>query len=467
VKRTLIGALVALALSACGSTVPTAVQQATGSTALDQPAVSPSTDPRTGVPAPDVDPAAPAPVAATPPTPGSAPPYRTGAKRDLLIGVEYSADYEQTMASLGFGGLASGDIPALVRTIVADLNRRGVLGKVSVLFHDTSTADSQSNPSSAAQAVCEDFLQDHKVDFALTPSAIQTDCFVQAKVPVVQYAAITPNGADRAFLAPRAPYLFAPTSFETDTLYPLYLERLAAQGYFPTGAKVGLLWSSHPSEQRQSAQLLRLLRQRKVEVASTFEYDATNAASITSSVSSSVLRFRAAGVDHVISLDGNVGLFMIQAEQQQYRPRYAINTFMGPSSVQATLVPPRQLRGAVGVGWEPVNDVPEAYDDLRTPARATCDAYVKASGQNLAGKRTAQFAAYSVCDGLRILVEGGSVEASAMRVALGALGTRFPSALNLLSAYGPQQSAGAVAVRDLRYEQACACFRYAGKQLHR
>lgn len=140
-----------------------------------------------------------------------------------------------------------------------------------------------------------------------------------------------------------------------------------------------------------------------------------------------------------MSLDGNIGYFMIQAEQQKYRPRYAINTFMGPTSVQVAVAPAAQLKGAVGVGWSPVTDVDAAHDDFYNHARIACDAYVRKSGQDFTGKRSAQFAAASLCDAFEILIQG----------AKGA-GSIDPAA-----------------VRDLRYDTACSCFVYSSKTLFR
>lgn len=101
---------------------------------------------------------------------------------DLLVGVEYSSDYQQTMSSLGFSGLSTGNVPALADAIVAGINAHGgLLGRrVSLTFYNQSTAQMESNPASAEQAECTDFLQDHHTDFVVTTIAVTDDCCVQA-----------------------------------------------------------------------------------------------------------------------------------------------------------------------------------------------------------------------------------------------------------------------------------------------
>src|SRR5205823_859987 len=111
------------------------------------------------------------------------------------------------------------------------------------------------NPAASAQAVCADFTQDHHAEFVLTFEAIISDCFVHARIPTVQYGSINPDGAERAFLQPRAPFLYIPEDFETDILYPLWIARLAADGYLTSSAKVGVLYSNNISQQRQARQL--------------------------------------------------------------------------------------------------------------------------------------------------------------------------------------------------------------------
>lgn len=487
-RRLGLALLLAAVVSGCGTTVVTGPSAggAPTSDGLGPVTGEPVTGSTAGAPttgdAPPVTSTTPAGVDPSAGEGTSAPSNPTGTRpgatatrtaKPVLVGVEYSSDYEETMSSLGFSGLATGDIPALVTTLVADLNARGgVAGRpVRAALHNSSTAAKQSDPQGATQATCAAFLEDTRVDVVLTPSAIFTDCFVQARVVALQTGTVSPFNADRAHLAPRAPYLFAPTSFETERLYPLYVARLAAQGYFPREARVGLLSSNQPSLQRQATQLLALLRQRGITVAATFEYDASSAGSIASGVSASVLRFRSEGVTHVISLDGNVGVFMIQAEQQGYRPRYAMNTFMGPSSVQVVVAPAAQLRGAVGVGWSPTSDVDPAADDHRSAGRTACDAAIRRSGQDLSSSRSATFIAYSICESFSVLVEGarrtGRVDAAGLREGLAGLGTRFPSPMNLESAYSADRSAGASAVRDLHYVEECSCFRYASTTVHR
>ena len=89
------------------------------------------------------------------------------------------------------------------------------------------------------------------------------------------------------------------------------------------------------------------------------------------------LRFASAHVTHVLSLppiEADQALFMQNAEQQRYRPRYGFTSYSLPLTVQQNpqVVPRAQLVGTLGVGWEPTNDVDAAHDPGQNPGQERC-----------------------------------------------------------------------------------------------
>jgi len=481
VRPTWVAVLLPLAITACGTTVPltghvTSVGGPSGSSGLED---AQATTPRSAVPPRGESTAlrprtsiSPGGSAGEPGVTTASVPQASLPSGPVLIGVEHSSDFNATTKGLGFGGVSSGDMKALAQQIVADVNRAGgIFGhELRAVFHDTSTASVQSDPNTAAAEACTAFTQDTRVSWAVVAGyGNESDCLAQGRVPSATAGSISPRNADATYLRSRAPYVYNPPAFEFTRLVPLWMDRLAAQGFFPRGARIGVLHSNHDSERREVASLLAELRRRDIAVTSRFEYD-ESATRLNSSISSAVLQFSSDRVDHVISVDGAVNVFMLTAEQQQYRPRYALSTYMGPSSATAVVAPPAQLRGAVGVGWQPVSDLPVSQP-VDSPGRRQCENDLRATGQSLTSS-SALFIAYSVCDAIRLFVRlstlAGSLDPAALQAAQVRLGSSFSSALNLRSAYGLHWShnAGAGGVRDLRFDDDCSCFEYAAEEVH-
>ena len=89
--------------------------------------------------------------------------------------------------------------------------------------------------------------------------------------------------------------------------------------------------------------------------------------STASQMPSVVLRFQQSGINRVLFLDNATIaiLFTIQAGTQGYAPKYGLNTSANPALLQQN-APASGLRGAVGVGWQPAQDVYEAARTRRS-----------------------------------------------------------------------------------------------------
>jgi hypothetical protein len=387
----------------------------------------------------------------------------------VYLGVEYTNDFEQVSAGLG-SATSSGDDRALAEAVIADINKAGgLLGRtVEPIFHNTSAVGAASDANTAAQATCADFATDHRVAAALVFTTAWT-CLAQAKVPTVLVGAMQPT--DTPYLQALEPYFYDPAIFSMTDFTPLFLDRLTAQGYFPRGAKVGVFYGNQLTEPRDAQALIAQLKSRQIEVAATFEYDASNSSSVANSGTSAVLTFRGAGVDHVIGLDANIVFEMIGAEQQQYRPRYAISSYLLPQPTLAANAPPAQLADAVGVGWQPVTDTGQSKDVAGVgPGVAACRRSITDSGQNFEAMALARFVAFTYCDAIHLIVDGATaargLTPAMIRSGVASLGASFRTALNLRSAYSTTRTDGAAAVRDLAYETSCSCFAYRGAQLY-
>jgi hypothetical protein len=187
---------------------------------------------------------------------------------------------------------------------------------------------------------------------------------------------------------------------------------------------------------------------------------------------SAVLKFRTAGVTHVLSDGANISLFMIQASSQGYRPRYGISTYSAPQPIIQTLAPKDQLPGMVGIGSSPTVDVNLRDDPGPTPGSAWCLKALRDGGQTFGdNKRFAQAIAFALCDGFRMLVsaaqQGGGLTGPQVVRGVGLAGPTFPTSFAFSSGFAP----GAISTlpgsgRDLAYVPDCQCFRY-GKVVSR
>ncbi len=93
-----------------------------------------------------------------------------------------------------------------------------------------------------------------------------------------------------------------------------------------------------------------------------------------SQANNAVLKFRSAGVTHVITVPTGGALpfaFMPSAESQGYRPRYAMNSLEIPAFVDLN-VPNAQLKDALAVGWLPTSDVLTPQRPNDNPAERLC-----------------------------------------------------------------------------------------------
>jgi hypothetical protein len=252
-----------------------------------------------------------------------------------------------------------------------------------------------------------------------------------------------------------------------------YVQALQGAGFFGSGARVGIMhWSDSEFDVATSA-LRDQLSRAGVKVAADgnvpFVRSAADAGSAVSRVASIIVRFRLAGVNRVVSVDQSGALmtiFMLAAEAQGYRPLYGLSTLNAPMSLLAS-VNPRQLRGAVGIGWMPLVDVPAGPDDDIPPVRAQCAAIYRRAGIAVGDRSPyGQFSAYSFCDSLmilrRVLAHRRSTSQAAMRAGLESLGSGYTSALDFASRLDASRHDGAAGYRVLRFDGGCTCFRYDG-----
>jgi len=392
----------------------------------------------------------------------------------IILGWEGLAD--TTAAAVNSVGVKASettekDLQAIIRAIASDVNARGGIGgkQVEVIFHFVDVT--QGTADSRGQATCEFFTTDHPV-FALLMSANHnqslTRCMASRHVPVVDVSAsVLPN--DQTDLDQQAPYLYLPVRLNLSRL-GAYIDALANQGFFDGGAKVGLLrydWTTHQRARDQV--IIPALARHGIQLTDDYAFSVVQTVGDVSTAAgqaaSAVLRFKAKGVNRVLFLPTGwvlLTVFPPAAESQAYRPRYGLNSWESPSYLTDN-APKAQLHGAVGIGWEPLEDLDRAggrsLDYLRaTPHWGHCAAAVRRAGFD----ETRAWMCTPFLFLQEAIARGGSVSAAGIRAGADKLGSTPFSTATLGSSYGPGRYDGAGVGRNVAFDDGCGCFNYVG-----
>jgi hypothetical protein len=387
----------------------------------------------------------------------------------ISVGIPY-LDQGQTNAFVGSlgNGLATGDTKAATAARIADLNKHGgILGhKLVAYYHQV---DINSSPGEYQQAACAAFTQDHKVQYVVDIGLGSTflSCLTRAGVGIVSTAnALLTRAGFRHF-----PGFVQPDAMALDRLAETQASQFLAMGLFGNLklAKVGILYFDKAEFIAAEQVLERELSRRGITVAArqALHYVAsTNDVPQTASEdSSAVLKFRSAGVTHVLAVEENAWLtggFGIAAASQSYYPRYGF-TSNEPLGNIAANVPARELRDALFIGWDPVYDVPDTRE--LTPAGKACLRFFAHTAQDTPNQRAALVSACESVEFLRAaLTAAGSANGAQSLVAGATRLTGFASGFTFRVGITRDERDGVAAYRPGRFDDTCSCFAYTGPE---
>ena len=400
-------------------------------------------------------------------------------KTTISIGYVTQNDFNKTVAAAGYSSINAGDQVGDIEAVLAAINKAGGLfgRKVIGVDRDNSSADVSGDPQGTAQSNCDYFKNDKQVIAVLNlQSALDTanfrTCMHKARIPVMSLS-IQP--ITQSILQSLQGYLIPLLTPTYDRLAPVLVSRLTAQKFF-TGwdttngvssaapVKTGLLVTNDNQGKEVEGLLVKALTGAG-RTPVVFRYAPTGSQQ-QSDFQSAVLQFRSAGITHVLADGANLAVFMIQAQSQNYRPRYGISSYSAPQPFLQGLAPASQLVGSMGVGSAPTIDVNAPQDPGGTPGSAYCKKVLADGGQTFSGKRFAEAVAFALCDGLRATVgaavaSGGLTGPEIVR-GIASSGPTFPTAFAFVSGLSADNSALPGAGRDLAYGSACSCFAYSG-----
>jgi ABC-type branched-subunit amino acid transport system substrate-binding protein len=467
-------------LAGCGSTVPPAASGGRGVGGAADPAAGES-----GLgPAVPVGSAPPATGAYAAPTgvpdgvvaeggdvPGEVAPRSspgtTSAVPVVRLGFFISDDASDIYKALGISGASHtrAESRAIWQAVIDQVNARGGLaGHRIVPSYSFITSDSGSNASRSA-AACAQFTADEKGFAVVIDGATDLSmaaCLAQHRTPAIDVGQ-TSYPYDDVDLQRLAPYLYLPGRLSMGR-FSAYVDRLAAAGFFSKESKVGLLRFDLPDQARTARDVIEPALRRHglaldADVAFTPVEGTADLPRAADESNAAVLQLRGKGVDRVLFLGSGLSLpyvFPTVAESQGYRPRYGITTDDGPDFM-ATNAPAAQLTGAMAVGWEPQYDVPDSDAVLRAdPLWRQCAQVMRKAGFEARDGRRCT-AVYFL---EQALSSAGRPSAPAVRRGADVLGSRSYSTQTYRTFFGPRRYDGVDAVRVLRFDSACTCFRY-------
>ena len=392
----------------------------------------------------------------------------------VKLGVEHLSTEELAAFSDAAGVQAVGKTDQLqaYEAVVAEVNRRGgVAGGRRLVIVPRKRSISESN-SQAAQRSCAAFTEDDRVLVAngyFVQDSPMVPCLADRGVLSVA-AGYVEAGSQRDFQRFSGRYM-APAVVDTITAARGYVVALVRQGFLTPKSTVGLLWFDFADvvAARQSGLLPALKRHGitlKSEYRATYKGDPAELGQIASQMQNASLRFRADGVDRVLTLDYNGTLqffFMQNAENQGYRPKYGLASWSDAEFLRANSSK-EQLAGSTGIGWLPAYDVDQQHQPL-DPAKQRCLAIMKTAKMPPIAAQTDRILQYQACSMVlhvaAVLNTATELTPAGLAAAAASLGDQ-PSYAGFSDSYARDKLWGGAAYRDLAYDTSCSCFTYRG-----
>lgn len=371
-------------------------------------------------------------------------------------------------AARNFGiNLDLGDNEAQANAVIKYLNDRGGIAGRKVLpsFYEVDFSGQAGVDGQLEAAACEKWTEDDKV-FAAVNASLQRQQLLAclAKKDVVGIH----DGLqiDEARMSPYRQWYYTTKSGAgviQDRAARTETKMLCDKGWFK-GATVGIIYFDEAA--------MRTIVDKTYEPAMKAcgaKKLVKQAAprGLTTSDSTYVSRFQREGVTNVMFLGegGNYPFtFMPAAENQLYRPKYAVRSDHGPAvQLQTQNVPPEQLRNAIGIGWSPLQDVDAGGDPGANAADVLCLEIFKKAGLPM-NDRGARFVAMTYCGGLLFLhqamAKAPSVTSAGLASVVKGLGTSFVSPGAFTCTFTASQHDCPSTYRELAYDFGKKAFRY-------
>lgn len=396
-----------------------------------------------------------------------------GAARKLppiQIGTYYLNGGNAALAAAGFGGLVIPDNRPVFDAFVKYANAHGGFGgrRIEPVYYEYSEGQ---DPQAQDAAACATFTQDHHVYLVVgginSGAGELLPCLAKHDVPLVGAA----TQGDQRYFAQYHRYAYEPDELNLTAGLRLLVSNLQARGYLASVHKVGLV--QYPGAIYDHAVddgLIPALQGAGLSVRDRVTTSSsTDNGAIASSSANAELRFRSEGIDLVLFVTPGGAAetyFMSNAQTQRYKPKYGIWSADSPY-VLAKTAPKAQLTGSIGVGYLPGLDVATDQDPTaHTAAGRACLALGKSMGLDESGLGNALVRAS--CDVFFNLQRAMGANAAAttstaaLEQAIDAIGSSYSPASTFAMRWTPGHHDAAAGYRSLAYDSGCSCFTYVG-----
>lgn len=390
---------------------------------------------------------------------------------DIKVGFMVTKNLQAAFAAVGASGQPPDEID-LYRAMVAWANANGGIGgrKVVPVFVEV---DATTNWQTQAQAACATFTEDNRVAVAVSSVVGGSDalvsCLAPKGVPLIEQNHWL---WDQPYWDRYGAFLYQPSRMRPERSIAAGVKTLAAGGYFSAGHKLGLVRFDGPVFERLAANVMRPAIAANggnlvAEVTISTPGGATDLGGVGAQLSNAILRFRAAGVTHVMFLEnaGILPFFWNQAANSQgYYPRLGLLSYDMPET-QAGQDDPKVLKDALAAGWAPALDTtPDQFP--ANPAVDRCAAVMKERG--VPTQYGFGFYHSAACDAVFFLKQtldrAPALTADGLRQSVESLGTTYESPYTYSATlFEPGRHDGAAMIGLLRYQESpCKCFTYVG-----
>ena len=392
-------------------------------------------------------------------------------KKPIEVGFEVAnaAKTQAFLKALGVSGTAVDD-KVYVQALVNDLNKRGGLAGRQVVPVYYVLDPTRTEPYAQFMAeMYATWTQDHHVVAAFTSANLDWSqlavCLQKKHVVLGTFGAWARDKGDYV----TSPDWFDPAMLASEGLGPAYVSIPDSLGYFGRFSKVGLLVYDYPQSAKLAAVIKRELAVRHITLAAEQQiHMATSTPELSSTITAAqaaVLKFKALGIDHVMSAayPGAAVFFMLQAQQQNYFPRYALTSYEGLVATAST-APKQQLKHAVGVGFLPFGgDVQLPQAPPLNVAEERCQKIYRAAGIS----KNDAYAGVNYCDFVRMIELGAIASKGEFSVvdwlAHGIEGIGgHPVAVGFSGLLTATKHDGANAVRGMTFADGCSCWTFTG-----
>jgi hypothetical protein len=397
----------------------------------------------------------------------------------LAVAGSSTSTGSQVAQNYGIGGFSAPPDHSVQDALVRYVNAHGgVNGRKLVPVYETYDPNDTSPYEQQSQRACTFFTQDNHV-FAhidVVSDATFFTCMEQAGTVGVERYDISPQRTVTPYRG-----IFFPGDLDPVGVASMLGSGLAAGGFLTRSSRIGVVQEDNPVyDQARSAGLEPALRAAGVAgISDLYRIPAmtqsADAASAVSAVNSAVLRFHTDGIDRILFLSQYGALvdaiFMKDASQQHYYPKYGLSTEDGPVALTGGNAPADQLSGSVGVGWQPLLDVNQPASGDLAPSIPTCMRALHDGGVPAPADNGQYFGELGYCETIFLFVAiasraGADLDRNTYIAAGESLGRDFVDQLTIRGTsdfHGASVHDGVAAWHTFAYVDSCDCYRTRGQ----